>query len=231
MKILIFLLVQVATAAPVRELKLKPKDVGTINTAIGYSTVVQFPEKPLNVVLGDQSSFRVEFIKDSITIKPAVNGAKSNLFVFTENERFNLTVRSGSQSSVDYVVRVRRVYSDPEKVSQINAYRTQGNLRFHIFRQTKRNGNTFFDFGIENLGKKTIRFAPELFRVTKYGRPLSIGSLYLSKDSVSAKSVSHGSIMLPGSVDSSGLGIWIGLADRNPANFVFGIQRNTNRRH
>src|ERR1035441_4767317 len=116
---LLFLLLSFAQASQVKELKLKPQEVGIVNTAVGYSTVVQLSQKPLNVVIGDQSAFRVEFINDSITLKPLRPGAKTNLFIFTENDRFNLTIRVGKASAVDYVVRVRRIFSDPQNTVQL----------------------------------------------------------------------------------------------------------------
>ena len=65
----LFFLALNANSSSIKELLLQPSDVGVIHTARGFSTVVQLPSKPLNVVLGDQGVFRIEFINDSITIK------------------------------------------------------------------------------------------------------------------------------------------------------------------
>jgi hypothetical protein len=218
---LLLLYTNLVSAAPIREIKVKPNEVATINTAIGYSTVIQFPQKPNNVVLGNLSAFRVEFIKDSITIKPNQSGATSNLFVFTENDRFNFTIRSGPISIVDYVIRIKRTFNDPEKTSEINAYRTQREVRFHLLKLIKKEGSTFIDFSIENLGKKNLNIEPELFRVTSKGSNKTIGSLYLSNDSVQGKELINGSIKIPGTESEKSLAFWLGFRNRTPLSFNF----------
>ena len=100
----------------------------------------------MNVVLGDQTAFRVEFINDSITLKPLRSGAKSNIFIFTDNDRFNLTVKSGSVALVDYVIRIRRIYSDPQKVSLLGKFRTEKGLKLTLIRATKERCDLFFGF-------------------------------------------------------------------------------------
>ena len=78
-----------------------------IRTSPGFSTILQFDAKPTSVVLGDQDSFKIEYVGNSLTIKPLREGVKTNLFVFTDYDRFNFRLVSG-QSNADYVVKVRR---------------------------------------------------------------------------------------------------------------------------
>jgi hypothetical protein len=94
-------------AGPVKQIELADSDVATIHTAVGFSTLIEFPAKPNNVVLGDQDSFKVEYIGNSITVKPLNPRGKSNLFVFTEFGRFNLVLVSGANGDADYLVKVR----------------------------------------------------------------------------------------------------------------------------
>jgi len=96
-----------AHAGAVRQVELADTEVATIHTALGFSTLIEFPAKPTNVVLGDQDSFKVEYIGNSITIKPLASRGKSNLFIFTEFGRFNLVLLSGVSTDVDYLVKVR----------------------------------------------------------------------------------------------------------------------------
>src|SRR5260221_731277 len=90
-------------AKNLRQLQFNENQVAEIHTALGFSTILEFPSRPISAVLGDQDSFKLEYVGNSITIKPLVAHAKSNLFVFTEFERFNCTLRAGSSDDVDYV--------------------------------------------------------------------------------------------------------------------------------
>ncbi len=92
----------------VKTLKISESDVAQINTALGYSTILQFDARPSSAVLGDQDAFKVEYVGNSITIKPLRGGVKTNLFVFTDYERFNFRLTSGSTTSIDYLVKVSR---------------------------------------------------------------------------------------------------------------------------
>jgi len=93
-------------ARAIRTIEIDPDKVASIQTALGYSTIIEFPYKPTSAVLGDQDAFKLEYVGKSITVKPLIPGAKSNLFVYTEHGRFNCTLRTVSASEVDYLVKV-----------------------------------------------------------------------------------------------------------------------------
>lgn len=93
-------------AKSVRQIEADDKQVVLIKTALGYSTVIEFTSKPISAVVGDQDAFKLEFVKNSITVKPLIPHAASNLFVFTEYDRFNCTLKTVSSSEVDYLVRI-----------------------------------------------------------------------------------------------------------------------------
>ncbi|MEQ1664560.1 MAG: TrbG/VirB9 family P-type conjugative transfer protein, partial [Bdellovibrionales bacterium] len=215
-----------AKASQVNELKLKPNEVGTIHTSVGYSTVIQLSQKPLNVVLGDQSAFRIEFIGDNITIKPIRSGATSNLFIFTQNDRFNLTVKSGASNIVDYVVRIRRIFEDSKKIVSLNFYRTNSNLRLYMLKYTQKDESLFIDFSVHNLSEKIITLVPELFRVVVDQNLKPIRSLYLASTKINPKESINGSLM----VSAPSLGresiFWIGFANKKPLSFKFARPRN-----
>ena len=91
------------------------EDVLRINLALGYCTVLEFPEKPLMVTVGDNSLIQVEVPQNSnsVVIKPLQNAGETNIFIFTPNQRFNYNVIIGDPIHVDYVV-------DSQAVKQIN---------------------------------------------------------------------------------------------------------------
>jgi hypothetical protein len=51
----------------------------------GFSSVLEFDAKPIRVVLGDAGSFQVERLDKSLVIRPAVDEATTNLFVYFAN--------------------------------------------------------------------------------------------------------------------------------------------------
>ena len=86
-----------------------------VNLALGYCTVLEFPEKPLLVTVGDNSLIQVEIPQNSksVVIKPLQDAGETNIFIFTPNQRFNYNVIIGDPKHVDYVV-------DSQAVKQIN---------------------------------------------------------------------------------------------------------------
>ena len=88
-------------------------DVTPIHTAMGYSTILQFDAKPTTAVLGDQDAFRVEYVGQSLTIKPLLRTAKTNLFVFTDYDRYNFQLGTVASNLADYIVKVQKRSENP----------------------------------------------------------------------------------------------------------------------
>lgn len=92
-------------------------DVLKINASIGYSTVLEFPDKPSMVTTGDSSLLQIEVPKNSknVLIKALRDEGETNLFVFTPDQRFNYKVIVGDKQDVDYVVDVKEALKDQKK--------------------------------------------------------------------------------------------------------------------
>lgn len=92
------------------------QDVLKVNTALGFCTVLGFPDKPTMVSVGDNSLIQVEVPQNSksIVIKPVEASGETNLFVFTANQRFNYKVVIGDEHLADYVIDAKE--SAPAKV-------------------------------------------------------------------------------------------------------------------
>jgi hypothetical protein len=88
----------------VSRIEVHRDQIVTVKTSIGIATIIQVPDRPNSVVVGDQDSFKVEYLEQAITIKPIVPGARSNLYVYTDWKRYNVELVTGDQSSADYVV-------------------------------------------------------------------------------------------------------------------------------
>lgn len=94
-------------ANSIRSVSVTDNEIIRVKTALGYSTILEFTSRPISAVLGDQDAFKLEYVGKSITIKPLIPRAKSNLFVFTEFEHFNCQIVTGPSESVDYIIRIR----------------------------------------------------------------------------------------------------------------------------
>ncbi len=95
----------------------KEDDVLKINTTIGFNTVLEFPDKPSMVTIGDSSLLQIEVPKNSrnVIIKALRSEGETNLFVFTPTQRFNYKVLVGDKQDVDYVIDVKDVVKDEKK--------------------------------------------------------------------------------------------------------------------
>src|SRR5271163_1125096 len=91
-------------ASPARKVRVRKDEVITVRTALGIATIIQVPDQPTSVVLGDSSAFKVEYLNQAITIKPLHGRATSNLYIHTDYERYSVKLVTGQQSVADYVV-------------------------------------------------------------------------------------------------------------------------------
>lgn len=107
-------------AQRVRRVPVQGDQIVTVRTSIGIATIIQVPDRPNSVVVGDQDSFKVEYLDQAITIKPISSGAKSNLYIYTDWKRFNVELVSGSESVADYVVYLDIPREKPQATNSAN---------------------------------------------------------------------------------------------------------------
>jgi type IV secretory pathway VirB9-like protein len=88
----------------VKKVEVQKDQIVRVNTALGIATIIQVPDRPNSVVVGDQDAFKVEYLDLAITIKPITAHGKSNLYIYTDYRRFNVELATGSESAADYVV-------------------------------------------------------------------------------------------------------------------------------
>jgi len=200
--ILLFLSSSIAIAqGKVRRISVDNDQIVPVQTAIGIATIIQLPERPNSVVIGDQDSFKVEYLDKAITVKPLHGQAKSNLYLYTDWKRFNVQLISGSQSSADYVV-----YLDPKKetpkagASNVKWTSYRNKLSSSYFSvETKRIGRTrdgviLLEFAVTSTVEDS--FNPEWIWITQNKKVHPIQQLFLSKTRVNATSPIQGVMQL-----------------------------------
>lgn len=192
---------EVAAKTP-KTIILSEAEIGVIHTAIGYTTMLQFEGRATLAVLGDQDAFRVEYVGNGLAIKPIVSHAKTNLFVFTDYDRFNFQLETGAASGADYVLKImRRGYpvhiEATEKVQKKEAEESQGislttkylsrrsqcgglALTVEAIAWPKSNSTYLVQFSVEQKKSLTeTAFVPGDFYLEQNGKSVLIESLHL----------------------------------------------------
>lgn len=176
--------------ARVRRVVVQGDQIVTVRTSIGIATIIQVPDRPNSVVVGDQDAFRVEYLDQAITIKPITHGAKSNLYIYTDWKRFNVELVSGNESVADYVVyldnpKAKGVTPPPVKQDSGIAWTNFNNLLRSDSLQlnVKRLGRTkdgilLVEFDVTS--KTNEPFKPEWVWLSQNGASKPIHNLFLS---------------------------------------------------
>ncbi len=76
-----------------------------------FSTIINFPIKPDNVVLGGKNQFAIEYIKNDIALTALSSNSRTNLFVYLFGRRCGFQLMASSANH-DNLILVR----DPEEV-------------------------------------------------------------------------------------------------------------------
>ena len=75
-----------------------------------FSTIINFPVKPDNVVLGGKNQFAIEYIKNDLALTALASNARTNLFVYLFGRRCGFQLVTSSVNH-DNLILVR----DPEE--------------------------------------------------------------------------------------------------------------------
>lgn len=180
--VLMFLL-PLSTWARVRTVEVKKDQIVTVRTALGVATIIQVPDRPNSLVVGDQSAFKVEYLDQAITIKPLHGSARSNLYIYTDYRRFNVQLVSGPEISADYVVYLENP-QEKVKSSAIGWRNYRNHLKNEtLVFETKRVASTadgvlLIEFEIRSVVRE--KFRPDWLWLTQSGITRPIHSLALS---------------------------------------------------
>lgn len=188
----------------VRKVYAEKDQIVNVRTAIGVATIIQVPDKPNSVIVGDMNAFKVEYLDTAITIKPLSSRAKSNLYIYTDYRRFNVQLVTGAEASADYVVYlenqksktpVKRPGDRASSVRWKDLSRTLTNeaTTFTTNRIGKGPGGVLFiDFTLKS--SKFEKMDPAVFWITQRNVTRTIHGLILSSLSITPKAPARGTI-------------------------------------
>lgn len=181
--ILVLLLLPLSTWARVRTVEVKKDQIVTVKTALGVATIIQVPDRPNSLVVGDQNAFKVEYLDQAITIKPLHGNARSNLYIYTDYRRFNVQLVTTNESLADYVVYLENP-QEKIKSSAIGWQNYRNQLKNEsLVLETKRlaktaDGVLLIEFEVRSETRE--RFRPDWLWLTQEGKSRPIHNLALS---------------------------------------------------
>lgn len=192
-------------SARVRHVECHTDQIVTVQTALGIATIIQVPDRPNSVVVGDQDKFKVEYLDQAITIKPLHAGAKSNLYVYTDYQRYNVQLVTGAEASSDYVVYLENVKTKPEKILKVKSAPlrwmpfvrslTNDEIIFEVRRLGRASdGVLLIEFQLRALKKVSVR--PEWIWFTQGGVARPIQNLFLASLDLNAGESTQGVIQV-----------------------------------
>lgn len=188
----------------IKHIQVKNDEIIKVHTSLGVATIIEVSDRPNSVVLGNQSHFKVEYLDQAITIKPLSSHSKSNLYIYTDYNRFNVELLTGSENLANYVI-----YLTPKKEDLKKSIQNSIKNKTKLIHKTMKNGELIFklskigflddskyflEFTINSL--KNIKMKPEWIWVTQNRATRPIYELHLSSTDFKNKNVIHGSIIL-----------------------------------
>ena len=105
-----FILTRPIQAGEIRTVQWNSKEMISVNLRMGKSTIIRFPEKPINIVIGNQNYYSIEFIGHDISIQTLFE-FPTNLFVYTTRNVYGF-VLNPSKKNWDDIIIVTNGYKD-----------------------------------------------------------------------------------------------------------------------
>jgi hypothetical protein len=173
-----------AQADRIRRVIMAKDQIVKVNTAIGVATIIQVPDQPTSLVVGNQDAFKVEFLDTAITVKPFSSSAKSNLYIYTDYRRFDVQLVTVQEPLADYVVYLEGKEIKPLRVDKTTSWKSvsvkdeASDLRLSLLRIGRISSSLFLDFEISS--RKEFKVKPEWVWVTQGKKTVPIQRLVLS---------------------------------------------------
>lgn len=208
----------------VRHVVVQKDQIITVKTALGIATIIQVPDRPNSVVVGDQEAFKVEYLDQAITIKPLNSGAKSNLYIYTDWRRYNVQLITGAETSADYVVYLDNQKEKPKETKTVIKWMdyqktmTNKNLIFSTKSLSRTKDLLLIDFEISSSTYEKID--PSLIWIIQNGKTRPIHNLVLSKIEVRPNEKVSGMIQILRSDVNESLALKIELRSKKSSYII-----------
>lgn len=167
--------------ANVKSFSPKSDEIVEIKAGLGIATIVHVPDTIQSAIIGDQTAYRIEYVDHAVTIKPLRYGAKTNLYLFTKEQRFNLRLEVVPQNQAYYIVYIKKTMPGTSVRWIPHGKVVSGSgLQLKLSKIGFTNdGFILLDLSVKAIGFLTL--APNDFWLTQGGESKVIQSLFLSK--------------------------------------------------
>ena len=98
-----FILTISVQAGQIRTVCWNSKEMISVNLKMGKSTIIRFPEKPINIVIGNQNYYSIEFISHDISIQTLFEFS-TNLFVYTTHNIYGFVLNPKKENQDDIII-------------------------------------------------------------------------------------------------------------------------------
>ncbi len=185
--LILLLLAACEVEAHVRTIVPRPDQIIEVHTALGIATMIQTTLPILPAISGDQSGFRVEYLDKSTIIKPLRPGAKTNLFLLTDKQRYNLRLSTGPEANSDYVIYLKDKPSRSEiRWRLVNREVANNGGRLKLLRVGLTTGGTLvFEMRLQSFSDTSIK-ADDFWLIEK-SQSKVIDDLYVSDLNLKAR--------------------------------------------
>ncbi|MDZ4083380.1 MAG: TrbG/VirB9 family P-type conjugative transfer protein [Bdellovibrionales bacterium] len=199
---------------------ISENEVAAVKVGIGFSTLLQFETRPSQVIVGDQDSFKVEYIGDAIAIKPLMSGVATNLFVVTQAGKFNFRISAVRGLEPDYVLRIKRKSEDlapgstalQTRLSNSQLSKNGLTLSLKSVASTQSNSVLIFSFDVKSMDRQRS-FEPGDFEIIQGDRSISIESIYLDRILLKRGELLNGMILIRRSAVQRSQKIWLKVSE------------------
>jgi hypothetical protein len=196
--------------------------VAVVKVGIGFSTLLQFDTRPSQAIVGDQDSFKIEYVGNAIAIKPLISGVSTNLFVVTDVGKFNFRISAMRGFEPDYVLRIKRKSDEPSRnptalrTKITNTQVTKNGLTLHLNSVASAQSNSVLIYSFRVATKdRRLRFDAGDFEIVQISRSLSIESIYLDRVLLSPGNSLNGMILIRRSELKRGQQTWLRVTQGN----------------
>ena len=182
--LLMLLVAPLSHAERIRKIVLAKDQIAKVSTALGVATIIQVPDQPTSLVVGNQDAFKVEFLDTAITIKPLSSSAKSNLYVYTDYRRFDVQLVTVQETLADYVVYLEGKKEKTTEVARSTTWKSvsirseAGGLVLSLLRVGNFGSSLYLDFEIAS--KNAFNVKAEWVWITQGKKTVPIQRLVLS---------------------------------------------------
>ena len=178
------LLLASVSFASIKNITPKIDEIIDMKTALGIATIIQMPDTVQSAIIGDQSAYRIEYVDRAVTIKPLRGNAKTNLYLFTKERRYNLRLAVVPQNQAYYIVYIRKSgLGSMVKWTKMGQVASNADYQFKLLK-IGHSADGFLLLNLSVTAKRSLKLEPSDFWLFQDRDSKVIQSLFLSKKSL-----------------------------------------------